>query len=613
MPDEDIGALYLGNRRCRFRVWAPKANKVEVRLVFPTERTEPLKPTGRGYWIAVLDHIAPGARYYYFLDGEIQRPDPASHYQPEGVHKFSEVFNHHLFAWSDEGWEGIPLEKMVLYELHVGTFTPEGTFYAVIPRLEQLKELGVNTLSLMPVAQFPGERNWGYDGVYPFAVQNSYGGPAGLKELVNTCHQKGLAVILDVVYNHLGPEGNYLHDFGPYFTSKYQTPWGDAVNFDDAGSDEVRGFFIRNALHWFDRFHIDGLRLDAVHAITDMSARPFLKEVAGRIRAFNCSRKNKVVLIAESDLNDPVIIRSEKLYGFGLDAQWCDDFHHALHALLTGEKSGYYADFGKACHLAKSLQEGYVLTGEFSVFRCRQHGESARNCPASKFVVFTQNHDQTGNRMLGERLASLVPLSALKLAAGVLICSPYVPMLFMGEEYGEISPFLYFVSHGDPDLVEAVRRGRRREFSGFADDKEFPDPQSKSTFARSRLRWDTRSRGTHKIMLDTYRSLFRLRNEAPALSRVNNRDLWTQEYEDNKILLVLRGRGEHRITLLMNFSSKSQRQKTAFPPGFWHKIWDSDDIRWGGPGETLPERISGEEEILIPAWAFAVYESEAQP
>ncbi len=600
----------MGDHRCRFRVWAPRANKVEVRLVFPAERMESLEPAGAGYWSAVLDDVSPGSRYYYRLNGETQRPDPASHYQPEGVHRFSEVIDHRLFKWNDDSWTGIPLEQMVLYELHTGTFTPEGTFQAIIPRLDQLKELGINAVSLMPAAQFPGERNWGYDGVYPFAVQNSYGGPVGLKDLVNTCHQKDMSVILDVVYNHLGPEGNYLHDYGPYFTPKYQTPWGDAVNFDDAFSDEVRGFFIRNALHWFRRYHIDGLRLDAVHAITDMSARPFLRELAIQVREFNQNRGKKAFLIAESDLNDPKVIRSPDEHGFGLDAQWCDDFHHALHALLTGERSGYYCDFGSVAHVAKSLRESYVLTGDYSRFRRRRHGDSAADRAASQFVVFTQNHDQTGNRMTGERLSSLLPLDALKLAAGVMICSPYIPMLFMGEEYGETSPFLYFVSHNDPDLVDAVRRGRRREFSGFKGTQEFPDPQSETTFERSRLNWNIRSQGTHKILLDTYRSLLQLRKENPVLSEADNRNLWTREYKEKNILVVLRGRGKERIAMLMNFSSRTQQQMTAFPPGSWKKMWDSADKRWGGPGGILPERISDEQEIVIPAWAFTVYKSE---
>lgn len=600
----------MGDHRCRFRVWAPRADKVEVRLVFPAERMESLEPAGPGYWSAVLDDVSPGSRYYYRLNGKTQRPDPASHYQPEGVHRFSEVIDHRLFKWNDDSWAGIPLEQMLLYELHTGTFTPEGTFQAIIPRLDELKELGINAVSLMPVAQFPGERNWGYDGVYPFAVQNSYGGPGGLKDLVNTCHQKDMSVILDVVYNHLGPEGNYLHDYGPYFTPKYQTPWGDAVNFDDAFSDEVRGFFIRNTLHWFRRYHIDGLRLDAVHAITDMSARPFLRELAIQVREFNKNRGKKAFLIAESDLNDPKVIRSPDEHGFGLDAQWCDDFHHALHALLTGERSGYYCDFGSVAQVAKSLRESYVLTGDYSHFRRRRHGDSAADRAASQFVVFTQNHDQTGNRMTGERLSSLLPLDALKLAAGVMICSPYIPMLFMGEEYGETSPFLYFVSHNDPELVDAVRRGRRREFSGFKGTQEFPDPQSETTFERSRLNWNIRSQGTHKILLDTYRSLLQLRKENPVLSEAGNRNLWTREYKEKNILVVLRGRGIERIAMLMNFSSRTQRQTTAFPPGSWKKMWDSADKCWGGPGGILPERISDEQEIAIPAWAFTVYKSE---
>ncbi len=608
--NKDIGALHLGEQRCCFRVWAPRAEQVSVLLPI-MKRTERLEPEDKGYWSAVLEHVPPETGYYYLLDGKTRRPDPASHFQPEGVHGFSSVINHASFAWEDSAWSGRPLKEMVLYELHIGTFTPEGTFAAVIPRLEQLKDLGINTLSLMPVAQFPGPRNWGYDGVYPFAVQNSYGGPQGLKSLVNACHQKDVGVVLDVVYNHLGPEGNYLHDYGPYFTSKYKTPWGDAVNFDDAWSDEVRGYFIRNALHWLKRYHIDGLRLDAVHAITDMSARPFLKELAERVMEYNRCRKPPAFLIAESDLNDPEIIRPADKHGYGLDAQWCDDFHHALHALLTGEKAGYYCDFGSVSHLAESLREGYVLTGGYSVFRRRRHGASAADRPADQFVVFTQNHDQVGNRLRGDRLSALVPFPALKLAAGVMILSPYIPMLFMGEEYGEDSPFLYFVSHGDPDLVAAVREGRRNEFPEFFKDT-LPDPQAESTFDMSRLNWALRHRGRHGLLLDVYRSLLQLRKESAACDCEYN-DTWVRSCPDQQILIMLRGRGMNRMVVLMHFSNGNRRHQTAFPPGVWKKKWDSSEERWGGPGSKLPERIAAGEEIILPPWSLTVYKSEVKP
>jgi len=608
MPDLDLGAQCVDGGGCWFQVWAPRAKKVEIRLISPLKQKCVLEKKDRNYWTIFLENIPSGTRYFYILDGEKQKPDPASHFQPQGIHQFSEVVDHSQFSWKDSHWEGIPLKRMVLYELHVGTFTPQGTFQAVIPRLDQLKELGVNILNLMPVAQFPGERNWGYDGVFPFAVQNSYGGPKGLKTLVDSCHQKGMGVVLDVVYNHLGPEGNVLHDYGPYFTQKYKTPWGDAVNLDDAFSDEVRHYFTQNALHWFQNYHMDGLRLDAVHAITDMSAYPFLRELADQVREMNHIRRKKVVLIAESDLNDVKIIAPPSQNGFGLDAQWCDDFHHSLHALLTGERSGYYADFGSLLHLAKSLREGYVLTGAYSVFRKRRHGRSSQHCPASQFVVFSQNHDQVGNRMGGERLSSLVSFEALKLAAGVVVLSPYIPLLFMGEEYGEQSPFQYFVSHSDPELVKAVRRGRRQEFPDFIKDDEFPDPQSKQTFQRSCLNWSCQTKGKHQILRDFFRTLLNLRKTIPALAHLSKKGLWTQVYEESNILMMGRKKEHSQVCVVMNFSSQPTRQQCAFPSGLWSKIADSSETCWGGPGSQAPQQVSEDKDIEINPWSFCVYE-----
>ncbi len=358
-----LGANYQGNGVCTFIVWAPRAEIVELKIYSPQERTIPMHHTGKGYWKTEMDDIEPGTTYMYALDRDTVRPDPVSHYQPEGVHKHSQVIDHKNFSWEDLGWRGLDITEYVIYELHIGTFTPEGTFTAIIPRLDELKDLGITAIELMPVAQFPGNRNWGYDGVYPYAVQNSYGTPDDLKQLINECHKRGLAVIMDVVYNHLGPEGNYLRDFGNYFTGKYSTPWGEAVNFDDEHSDEVKKYFIDNAIYWFEMFHIDALRLDAVHAIYDMSAKHFLHGLADRTTEFSRKHKRKFYLIAESDLNDTRIIKPPELGGYGLDAQWSDDFHHSVHALFTGETSGYYKDFGGIDHLAKALNEGFVYDG----------------------------------------------------------------------------------------------------------------------------------------------------------------------------------------------------------------------------------------------------------
>lgn len=506
-----VGSRHFGDGRCAFCVWAPLWESVDVRLLQPKGAVVPMRKLPLGYWTVDVEGVYPGARYLYRLGGRVERPDPASHFQPQGVHGPSQVVDHKDFCWDDEAWRGVPLEEMILYELHVGTFTHQGTFVSAANGLAYLKDLGVNAVSVMPIAQFPGERNWGYDGVYPYAVQNSYGGPAGFKEFVKACHAHGLAVVLDVVYNHLGPEGNYLADFAPYFTDKYKTPWGSAMNFDGPDSDEVRNFFIGNAIHWFCHYHVDGLRLDAVHAIYDASAKPFLEELAEAVEGLSESMGRKLYLIAESDLNDVRIIRPRELGGFGIDAQWCDDFHHALHALLTGEKHGYYIDFGKVPQLAKSFKEGYVYTWEYSAFRRRHHGSQSKERPAHQFVVFSQNHDQVGNRAIGERLSALVSFEALKLAAGAVILSPYIPMLFMGEEYSETSPFLYFTSHSDPDLIEAVRKGRTEEFARFDWPFDVPDPQDASTFERSKLKPHLRKEKSHDVLLRYYRELLRLR------------------------------------------------------------------------------------------------------
>ena len=427
-----LGAVPLGRGRCAFRVWAPACQRVEVCLLGPAARRVPLVADLAGYHAGIFEDVPPGTDYLYRLDDRVERPDPASRWQPQGVHGPSRVLDP-TFPWSDSAWRGLPLRDYVLYELHVGAFTREGTFDGVAARLDELKELGVTAVELMPVAQFPGARNWGYDGVYPFAVQESYGGPAGLKRLVDAAHARGLAVVLDVVYNHLGPEGNYLGEYGPYFTDRYRTPWGSALNFDGAESDEVRRYFIENALYWQTEFHLDGLRLDAVHAIRDFSATPFLEELAEQCRRRAEALRRPFRLIAESDMNMARHILPRALGGFGLDAQWSDDFHHCLHALLTGERDGYYADYGGVGQLAKVWREGYAYTGEHSCFRRHRHGSSPRANAFEQFVVCAQNHDQVGNRMLGERFGALLSFERQKLAAGALLLSPFVPLFVHGR------------------------------------------------------------------------------------------------------------------------------------------------------------------------------------
>jgi maltooligosyltrehalose trehalohydrolase len=605
-----IGNRYSGSGQCEFLVWAPFLRKVAVSIVSPEEMTLPMKQTERGYWKATAGNAYPGTRYFYQLDDERERPDPASHFQPEGVHGPSEVVDHSSFEWEDRDWKGIPLAEMIMYEVHIGTFTPDGTFAAVINRIDDLKDLGINAVELMPVAQFPGERNWGYDGVYPFAVQGSYGGPDGLKRLVNECHKKGIAVILDVVYNHIGPEGNYLWDYAPYFTDKYRTPWGQAVNFDDAHSNEVRNYFIENALHWFKNYHIDALRLDAIHGISDLSARPFLQELSERIEEFSSHEGKEFFLIAESDLNDSKVTRPRELGGYGIDVQWCDDFHHSVHTFLTGESQGYYADFGRTEQLVKSIREGFVYSGQYSQYRKRNHGNSSKDRPADQFIVFSQNHDQIGNRMFGERLSTLVSFESLKLAAGVVLFSPYIPLLFMGEEYGEDAPFLYFVSHSDAGLIEAVRKGRKKEFKAFNWEVEPPDPQSIETFLKSKIGWEKRRAGNHKVLLDFYKCLMKLRKSIPALSNIDKECLDVCGLEDRKVLLIRRWRDLSNVFCIFNFSDADTRLTIPLTEGVWRKALDSAEDQWNGPGTVLRERITLNEEVTVRSRSVVLYVKE---
>lgn len=604
-----IGAIHLDTYKYEFVVWAPFLKSVKLKTVFPDEGVILMEKDANGYWRSKVKNISPGAKYFFRLDDR-DRPDPASHFQPEGVHGPSQIIDHGSFHWEDANWKGIILPNMVMYELHIGTFTRDGTFDAVIPRLPEIRDLGINAIEIMPVAQFPGERNWGYDGVFPFSVQNSYGGPEGFKRLVNECHKKGIAVVLDVVYNHIGPEGNYLWDYGPYFTDKYKTLWGMAINFDDAYSNDVRNFFIENALHWFKNYHIDALRLDAIHGISDLSARPFLQELAERVEGFSSREGKRFYLIAESDLNDTRVIRPREIGGFGIHAQWCDDFHHSLHTLLTGEKDGYYIDFGRIEHLVKSIREGFVYSGEYSEYRKRNHGNSSKDRPADQFIVFSQNHDQVGNRMLGERLTNLVSFESLKLAAGAVLLSPYIPLLFMGEEYGETSPFQYFVSHSDKALIEAVRKGRQEEFASFEWKEEVPDPQAESTFLNSKINIKLHQHGKHNVLFRFYKELIRLRKEIPVLCNLIKKDMEVKGFEEEKALFVRRWFKGDEVFSLYNFNEKDIKIKLMLPEGTWERILDSSSEDWGGSGVLSEQRIESygsEIYISIKPYSFIFY------
>jgi maltooligosyltrehalose trehalohydrolase len=612
-----IGAQYIEGHYCEFTVWAPNANTVDVQILGSPERLIPLQQQPEGYWSARVADVEPGTLYLYRLDGEEGKPDPASQFQPQGVHQASQVVDPD-FDWSDRDWANLPLAAMIIYELHVGTFTPEGTFEAIIPRLPDLKALGVNAIELMPIAQFPGDqpkgeysayRNWGYDGVFPFAVQNSYGHPNQLKHLINACHQQGIAVLLDVVYNHFGPEGNYFSNFGPYFTEKYRAMWGNAINFDDAHSPAVRNFFLENALYWLRDYHFDGLRLDAAQAIYDFGAVHFLEELANAVAAIEPQVGRPLYLIAESDLNDPRLIRPVELGGYGLDAQWADDFHHALYALLTGADTAYYQDFGLCQHLAKAYQDSFVYDWKYAPHRQRFHGRPAGDRSPVQFVVCIQNHDQVANQVPGNRLSKLVSFEALKLAAAAVLLSPYIPLLFMGEEYGEEAPFTYFVSHSQPELIEMVREGRKKEFEYFHTQEKPLDPEAAETFLVSKLNWEQRKQGKHQVLWSFYQHLIHLRQTLPALLEHEHRTLEAFSDETNKLVGWRRYSGTEQALCLMNFKAEKISVRPPIPAQLWRKVLDSAEPKWMGDGGLAPEKLLGDREITLPPHSLVLYSS----
>jgi len=608
-----IGAEYTG-AGVIFTVWAPLAKQVKVDIQTPIEQSISLEKDALGYWTKEVEGLPPGTRYFFNLDNEKKRPDPASQSQPEGVHGPSEVVNHGNFTWTDQAWKGIALRDMIIYELHVGTFSPEGTFDGVITKLPYLLDLGINAIEIMPIAQFPGNRNWGYDGVFPFAVQDSYGGVEGLKRLVDACHRVGIAVVLDVVYNHMGPEGNYLNDYGPYFTDKYCTPWGSALNFDDAHCDAVRNFFLQNARMWFRDFHLDALRLDAVHAIKDFSARHFLLELSDQTRALGQELNRELVLIAECDLNDPKFINPKEQGGFALHGQWIDEFHHSLHALVTGELDGYYSDFGTLEHLRKAFADSFVYTGEYSEHRKKTFGAYPEHNSYSQFVVFAQNHDHIGNRMRGDRLSETLDFEQLKLVAGTYLISPYVPLVFMGEEYGEDRPFTYFISHTDADLVEAVRQGRKREFAYFhRGEGAVPDPYSEEVFQACKLNWNFSEDKQKKTLFDFYKQLIRFRKSNPAF-RIDQRGTVKVQSDEAQRLITLERfesrEGQKSLFLaVLNYGSEDARVNVQTGHGNWKKFLDSADARWQGPGSQTPENAQAGELISVRSHSFVIYEN----
>ena len=531
-----LGANLAGDS-CDFHVWAPAAKTVTLRLMNEHGSRDWPMQAADDHCFTLQAFARAGDKYFYIVDQNKPVPDPASRLLPEGVHGPTEIVDPERFAWTktDAAWRGLPLRDYVIYELHIGTFTPEGTFDAAIGKLPYLKDLGVTVIEIMPVAAFPGARNWGYDGVSPYAVQASYGGPDGLKRLVDAAHAIGLGVMLDVVYNHLGNEGNYLRLFGPYFTGEHQTPWGEAINFDQPGCEGVRRYFVENALYWVREYHMDGLRLDAVQTIKDDSPRHILAEIKADVAALAAELGRHVCVIAETDENDANMVRSAAAGGYGLDAIWSDDFHHAIHAFFTGERKGYYQDFGRPEQIASALANGFVFQGEpFRFWDGRPRGTSSASMPASAHVLCIQNHDQVGNRAMGERLTVLVPHGARMLAAALLLLAPETPLLFMGQEYDEPNPFQFFTDFGDPALQHAVREGRRQEFKDFDFAQiEVPDPQDPATFERSKLNWQL-TQGENP-MLDWYKSLLALRKKYVCTSECTCR----AEFVDGVIHLQL--------------------------------------------------------------------------
>ncbi len=568
--------------------------------------------SGEEFYV-VVPHLGAGGDYVFVTDDEKQYPDPVSRSQPYGVHGASRVVDPDSFLWSDAAWKGVPLDDLLIYEMHTGSFTAEGTFEAIVPRLAYLRELGITAIELMPIAEFPGPRNWGYDGVCLYAPHSCYGGPAGLKKLVDACHRQGLAVILDVVYNHLGPEGNYLGVFAPFFTEAYRTPWGEALNFDGPYSNGVRRFFIDNALYWVTEYHIDGLRLDAVHGIFDFGARHILEELTEAVHRQAAVLGRSISVIAESDLNDVRIIKPRSAGGYELDAQWLDEFHHSLRSVLIEPRTGYLADFGKMADLNKAVGEGFVHDGKYSVHRRKRYGSSSRELPGRQFVVFIQNHDQIANASQGDRLGTLVTLDQQKLAAILTLCSPYVPLLFMGQEYGETSPFLYFTSFDDPGLAEAVREGRRKEFSAFAEGYDFADPQDPTTFDKCRLNWSLLTQTPHSGILRLYQDLIALRKRWPCLGNCRKDLTRTSFSEHSKWMMIERADSSPpRALLVCNFGNARQAIPVAFDETDWFlEIWTAAEIYGGPAGQDGPPTVMQKQtsDVILNGGQAALYMS----
>lgn len=586
-----FGASVRGDDTAEFRVWAPNLTNLGVRILGERPRTIPMRrstDSEESEFVATASEVSEETDYFYVLEGKRERPDPVSRWQPHGVHGPSRIVNPASFDWSDQRWSGMPLKDFMIYEIHIGTFTREGTFESAIPRLPYIRDLGITAIEIMPVAEVPGNRNWGYDGASLYAPQSSYGGPSGLKKLVDACHQHGLAVVLDVVYNHLGPEGNYLPEFAPCFTDTHRTPWGKAINFDGPESDGIRRFIIDNALYWLTEFHVDSLRLDAIHGIYDFGARHVLDELSDVFHDQAQRLKRQAWLIAESDLEDVRIINPRSQGGYALDAQWHDDFHHALYALLTGQQEGFLMDFGALGDLAKSIRDGFVFDWKYSHYRQRHHGSSSKERPGEQLVGFIQNHDQIANTSRGKRLTALVSGGAQRLAAVLTICSPFLPLLFMGEEYGETAPFLYFTSFEDSDLAAAVREGRKRELGSHYSESDFADPQALTTFERCKLDWSKTATSPYAEMVRLYRDLMSLRKQRPSLGNCRKDLTNIQVDEQGKTFVMKRTDPAGSALLIFNFSTEAQSIPiTGDSQPRRLLLWTGDQV-YGGSQEPRP-------------------------
>ncbi|MCW4000379.1 MAG: malto-oligosyltrehalose trehalohydrolase [Candidatus Bathyarchaeota archaeon] len=604
-----MGADYQDGT-CHFTVWAPNRSRVTLWLTGENQHLA-MDPAGGGYWAHVAEGFEPGTLYMYELDGEAGLPDSASHYQPDGVFGASQVIDHDAYRWSDRGWRGLDLKDLVFYELHVGTFTGVGTFKAAAEHVAELCDFGVNAIELLPIAQFSGKRNWGYDGVFPFAVQNSYGRPDDLKALVDVCHQHGVALFVDFVYNHLGPEGNCLNNYAPYFPSTSMGQWGSNLNLDGEQNGGVRNYFLENTLHWLSHYHLDGIRLDAIYAMHDSSACHFLAELNQKVHHYAEGAGRKIHLVAESGYNIPQVLTPIEKGGWGFDGQWLDDYQHALFALLTGEKEGYYSLYGGLPDLADALSDAYVYVGQEPDMKRRLPSESYRWIPAWKLVVFSQNHDQVGNRLSGDRLSAIAGTEAAKLAAGVVLLSPYVPLLFMGEEYGETAPFLFFTDYQNPELGDAVREGRIREFAHFHWQSQAPDPQSAETYERSKLNWQLRYSARGEEVASYYRALLMLRRKYPLFRVQAERQIRQVSIQGNLLFMDKQG-GEAAAGVVANFGKDAASYAFPFEGGGYSKIFDSADYSAADKASALSSSAAEGETQVIGGFGLAVYYKEPQ-